>query len=259
MDPVTFGPFLKEVRHQSGMTQEQLAQRLHVSTAAVSKWERGKSLPDIAKVEELANALDLSVLELMRCQREEQPLPKEELAEVYTQTLQTAKHQSRRKLLKAGIAALLAVCLLLVAHYVPLGHLIRVWGMNYHTTGEAAALFTIGSREDRRTAQPIMDLAEEAFSSIGMTEAEARSTYGKLSRYVFAADVFDDVVAERHTLELLSAHFQDNQGLIWVYYSQEGLDRNGERITGSFQVESLWKLCREEDGQWRIYDIKEHP
>lgn len=80
VDAVTFGPFLKEARLERGMTQEQLAQRLHVSSAAVSKWERGKSLPDIAKVEELADALDLSVLELMRCQRQEQPLPKQELA-----------------------------------------------------------------------------------------------------------------------------------------------------------------------------------
>ena len=259
MDPVVFGPFLKEARLRSEMTQEQLAQRLHVSSAAVSKWERGKSLPDIAKVEELADALDLSVLELMRCQREERPLPKQELAEVYTQTLQTAKCQNRRKLLKAGIAALLAACLLLVAHYVPLGHLIHAWSMNYYTTGEVAALFTIGSREDRRTAQPIMDLAEEAFSSIGMTEAEAKRTYGKLSRYVLSTDVFGDVVSEHHTLELLSAHFQYSQGLIWVYYSQEGLDQNGERITGSFQIESLWKLCKEEDGQWYVCDIKEHP
>lgn len=84
MDPVIFGPFLKEVRLQSKMTQEQLAQRLHVSTAAVSKWERGKSLPDIAKIEELADALDLRILELMRCQQQEQSLPKRELAEVYT-------------------------------------------------------------------------------------------------------------------------------------------------------------------------------
>lgn len=76
VDAVTLGPFLKEARLERGMTQEQLAQRLHVSSAAVSKWVRGKSLPDIAKVEELADALDLSVLELMRCQRQEQPLPK---------------------------------------------------------------------------------------------------------------------------------------------------------------------------------------
>ena len=259
MDPATFGPFLKEARSRCGMTQMQLAEQLHVSTAAVSKWERGKSLPDIAKVEALANALDLSVLELMRCQRQEQPLPKQELAEVYAQTLRTAKCQSRRRMLKVGIAAVLVACFLLAAYYIPLRHLIRVWSMNYHTTGEVAALFTIGSREDRRQAQPIMDLAEEAFSSIGLTETEAKRAYGKLSRYTYNKDIYADVAAEHHTLELLSADFEYSEGLIWVYYTQEGLDRNGERTTGSFRVESLWKLCKREDGKWYVYDIKEHP
>lgn len=259
MDTKTFGPFLKEARSRCGLTQTQLAERLHVSAAAVSKWERGKSLPDIAKVEELANALDLSVLELMRCQRQEQPLPKQELAEVYAQTLQTARKQSRRRMLKAGIAAALTACLLLTAHYVPLDHLFRVWKMNYHTTGEAAALFTIGSREDRRTAQPIMDLAEDAFSSIGLTKTQANSAYGKLSEYTYCTDVYEDVVSERHTLELLSAHFTSNRGLIWVYYTREGLDESGEVITGSARVESLWKAALGKSGQWKIYDIKEHP
>ena len=63
------GARLQALRRQANLSQQELAERLHVSTAAVSKWERGKSLPDIAKVEVLANALDLSVLELMRCRR----------------------------------------------------------------------------------------------------------------------------------------------------------------------------------------------
>ncbi len=66
-------------------------------------------------------------------------------------------------------------------------------------------------------------------------------------------------MAERHTLELLSAHFTSDQGLIWVYYTQEGLDESGEVITGSFRGESLWKAARGKSGQWKIYDIKEHP
>lgn len=259
VNPATFGPFLKESRLQSGMTQEQLARQLQVTSAAVSKWERGKSLPDIAKLEDLANALNLSVLELMRCQREEQPLTRQDLAEVYTQTLGAAKRQDRRKLVKAGIAALLAACVLLVAYYVPLRHLIIVWTEDYHTTGEVAALLTRGSREDRRTAQPIMALAEEAFSSIGLTEAGAERAYGKLSRYTYNKDIYADVAAERHTLKLLSARFEYSEGLIWVYYTQEGLDQNGERTTGSFQVRSLWKLCKGNDGKWYVYDIKEHP
>lgn len=57
------------------MAREQLARQLQVTSAAVSKWERGKSLPDIAELEDLTNALNLSALERMRCQREEQRLP----------------------------------------------------------------------------------------------------------------------------------------------------------------------------------------
>ena len=89
-------------------------------------------LPDIAKVEALADALDLSVLELMRCQRQEQPLPKQELAEVYTQTLRTAKRQSRRRILKVGIAAVLAACIQLAAYYIPLLNLCVKHELSYY-------------------------------------------------------------------------------------------------------------------------------
>ena len=46
------------------------------------------------------------------CARQEQPLPKQELAEVYAQTLRTAKCQSRRRMLKVGIATVLTACFL---------------------------------------------------------------------------------------------------------------------------------------------------
>lgn len=52
-------------RKNSGMTQNQLAQKLGVSAQAVSKWERGISCPDITIIDEIANALDLSLQELL--------------------------------------------------------------------------------------------------------------------------------------------------------------------------------------------------
>lgn len=104
-----------------------------------------------------------------------------------------------------------------------------------------------------------MALAEEAFSGIDLTETEAKRAYGKLSRDTYNKDIYSDVAAERHTLQLLSADFEYSEGLIWVYYTQEVLDRNGEAVTGNFQIEALWKLCQGEDGRWHDYEIKEHP
>lgn len=43
MEPGKFGPFLRDLRTRRGLTQEQVAEALHVSGAAVSKWENGLS------------------------------------------------------------------------------------------------------------------------------------------------------------------------------------------------------------------------
>ena len=65
-----FGQFLSQTRKERNMTQQELAQQLHVTNTAVSKWERGLSYPDVSLFEPLAQVLELSVSELMACQRE---------------------------------------------------------------------------------------------------------------------------------------------------------------------------------------------
>lgn len=71
MDAKTFGTFLAQVRRERGMTQAEVAERLHVTAKAVSKWERGAGLPDIHTLEPLAETLGLSLVELMRSERSE--------------------------------------------------------------------------------------------------------------------------------------------------------------------------------------------
>lgn len=65
MNRYVTGTVIRTLREQKGMTQETLAEIIHVSGKAVSKWETGKGLPDISLLEPLAQALDLSVLELL--------------------------------------------------------------------------------------------------------------------------------------------------------------------------------------------------
>ena len=61
MDKQSFGKYIAEKRKQLGMTQMQLAEKIHVTDKAVSKWERGLSYPDVTLLEPLAEALSVSI------------------------------------------------------------------------------------------------------------------------------------------------------------------------------------------------------
>lgn len=65
MDIYITGTTIRTLREKKGITQTQLADILGVSSKAVSKWETSKGLPDISLIEPLANALGVSVIELM--------------------------------------------------------------------------------------------------------------------------------------------------------------------------------------------------
>lgn len=262
MEPAKFGPFLRETRRQRGWTQEQLAERLHVSGAAVSKWENGKCLPDLSKLEDLADILDLSIWEVMRCEAcgpEESPVPRQAAAEVFSETVKVVerKEQRRRRAAAAVLAAVLCgAALALLLHYFPVYHVAHV-PLYYYDGQEISMLLYIGSREERCTAQAVLAQAERAFSDIGQSSyEEAVKTYGQLGRYCITDD---RVSAETHRLDLWSARFEGRTGYMWVYYSREGFDETGERVTGSRKIPTLWRLGKNWDGNWVVMDIREHP
>ena len=64
MDQMKTGALIRARRTEMGLTQKQLADRIHVSDKAVSKWETGKGCPDIALLAELSAvlALDMELL-----------------------------------------------------------------------------------------------------------------------------------------------------------------------------------------------------
>lgn len=65
MDNYITGATIKKLREAKGITQAQLADKIGVSSKAVSKWETAKGLPDITLIEPLCSALGVSVMELM--------------------------------------------------------------------------------------------------------------------------------------------------------------------------------------------------
>lgn len=65
MDRYVTGAMMKRLREERKMTQAEFAQKLNVSDKAVSKWETGKGYPDITLIEPIAEALGISVMELL--------------------------------------------------------------------------------------------------------------------------------------------------------------------------------------------------
>lgn len=72
----TIGPFIRRLRKERGMTQRELAGVLNVTDKAVSKWEVGTSLPDVALLLPLAEALGISATELLAGARLPEELPR---------------------------------------------------------------------------------------------------------------------------------------------------------------------------------------
>ena len=64
-DSYVTGAVIKRLREGKALTQEQLAEKICVSDKAVSKWETGRGFPDISLLEPLAQALGISVIELL--------------------------------------------------------------------------------------------------------------------------------------------------------------------------------------------------
>ena len=69
IDKKEFGNFLAELRKEKGLTQKELAEKLFVSDKAVSKWETGGSIPDVALLMPLSKMLGVTVPELLECRR----------------------------------------------------------------------------------------------------------------------------------------------------------------------------------------------
>lgn len=65
MDLIKIGKFIADCRKEKNITQSELAEKLYITDRAVSKWERGLSLPDADKMLELCDILDINVNELL--------------------------------------------------------------------------------------------------------------------------------------------------------------------------------------------------
>ena len=77
MDTKKIGEFLKELRKEKGLTQEQLAEILLVSGRTVSRWETGTNMPDLSVLIQMAEFYGVEIKEILDGERKSEIMDKE--------------------------------------------------------------------------------------------------------------------------------------------------------------------------------------
>ena len=124
MNEMQVGQTIAALRKAKGMTQKDLAQQLHVTDKAVSKWERGINFPELSLMEPLATVLDTTVIHLLSLE----DASNHEVAS----TVSSLSNQERQKLVKdlrARSIANLCIGLLLLFALVYAGYTLHKHGI----------------------------------------------------------------------------------------------------------------------------------
>ena len=114
MNQIKIGEFLKELRKEKGLTQEQLAEQFNVSRRSVSRWETGNNMPDLDTLIEMADYYEIDLRELLDGERKSEKM-NEELKETVLKVAEysnSEKEVKRKKLNKCFIIG--GICFLLV-------------------------------------------------------------------------------------------------------------------------------------------------
>ena len=179
-------------------------------------------------------------------------------------SIKNIRRKFRKKVLRVGgiIAAIIAAILIagsVLLHLFPIYRIAEISLNDYYSKDQMKMALYIGSASDREEVISVLLLANKAFNDVRHTRAENEEAYGLLARYATPTDSYEGAAFNEHSLELWSAHLDENEGWIWVYYSSETFDHNGKSICGSWRIPSLWKVEKNEIGDWVVVDIREHP
>ena len=117
MNQQKMGVFLKHLRKEKGLTQEQLAEHFYISSRTVSRWETGSNMPDVSMLIDLADFYDVDIREIIDGERKSENMDNEmkdtlkKIAEYAAEERQ--KRHERLRIFLAGSIVLGFVCRML--------------------------------------------------------------------------------------------------------------------------------------------------
>ena len=124
MDQQKMGAFLKKLRNEKNLTQEQLAEKFGVSRRSVSRWEGGYNLPDIDILIEMSEFYEVELKELLNGERKNKQMENKENEMVVLVTDYNIEKNMKDAKVAIGffIAGFIGVILSIILHKVDIGH-----------------------------------------------------------------------------------------------------------------------------------------
>ena len=123
------GNFIRELRKDKNMTQEELANKLHIGREAISKWENGKSLPDVSLFLELCKELNITTNELLYGERQTSN-NKKEIAKLPVQ-IYKEKAKLKVQLFRITCTSIIILIIFLSYYFITTYNSIKIYSLNY--------------------------------------------------------------------------------------------------------------------------------
>lgn len=231
MNQEKFGTFVCALRKEKGMTQKELGNILGISDKAISKWERGVSIPDITMFEKIAEALDVSTLELMQGQHmTEEKLDRMEVEMVVKDTVSQAVIQNKRT---KKHTIFMTLCIVV-------GTLLLATGINY-------------------IAKRVVNYALDEWENDNESPAHKCEIYTYLAgesveNYYITVEQIDEYVWNYHVFGINAKG--KSEKIFTLRENGMQLDRNPKLIRRGNLLYLLFEGLNNEDPVERIYDGK---
>ena len=129
MNQKKIGSFLKELRKEKGITQEEFAENLNVSGRTVSRWETGVNMPDISLLVDIAEFFNVSIPEIINGERKSEIMEKEvkEVAEAMSNYAGAEKSVILKRVKLISIIGLISLVIGLVMEAINYDSMIPIY------------------------------------------------------------------------------------------------------------------------------------
>ena len=175
MNTEKIGSLIAKLRKEKGLTQKELADQLHITDRAVSKWERGLGCPDISLLDDLANILGVSISSLLNGEEEVEKAIKTTITYVTESRKQKAK-QFVNQLLLMTMSFLLVFTLLMFLNVER-----RFYQKYYTRMSSGVSIHDLG----RKNYEDIFDEVEsKALKILNNQGKYTNEEYEEITKYV---------------------------------------------------------------------------